>query len=948
MKVFRQQSGIALALSAAILWTAQHYCLAVQLNPAGWILQEIPQGGPPPPTGLHFIGQPLPPGSASSPSDLEVIVDGNPNTFITLTNLAAMSSQPPSLFMNLGQTCSIDRVVVCGTNNGLRIWTNSQASATVLPLGLVAVYVGNSLNSMTNVGNYAIPYDAGNPISQPMDIRFSPTAGQYVELTLQTRVNWTNINAFANNISCGWTNVTSPSDQQWQISEVEIYGTTNTIATNAVVLETNAPYALSLAASDLSYYLTELTGQPHPIVTPAQTNAYPGIHYVVQDLAYLAPNYKTMTNNMAAGLLPTNEVNITINGNVVTFTGWPYRCVDWSVWEFLERQGVRWVYPDVHGDYVPATGVSLAMLPLTMQSSGKMIYANWNSDLFHPWPTWLQQSPQPGWLYIWHNRWTTAWGAAPWGSEVPYIYTSGSVASQYADGFTGYPHNMNEVMPLDILTNNPSWWGSTGGSNYSATGVQFDMASGGAEAWLANKVLAWAAGYGGSQTSLQALQLNDFYYPYEFLPVDEVTFSSDTNSLAADALYGGPVSYLPWIWGYHPSGGSYYKLLSSVANVATNALIGGLAYADVFDPPISNYPPNVQMEVCLYGSPNLPFTSPVNAQMKTALNNWHLVCSRLAHYDYSLLFSDVWQTNQLLPVPMVSAFVDNARFLAGIGALRGGVQANETSVQYNPWDFYAWPRIRWNTNQLASQILTNFFTAYYREAAAPMLAYYQAMENYQYSNNIDMHYHGYCYNIMPGSFPLMVLNQMETNLAAAQALATNWYVMNRVNDATNCLGWVMTQLGLTNVSMLTNYSPYSVVPATGTFTVTLTNFSQYTIFGNNPYCIPVWNENDDQAWNFDGAAIVKQTLNFSQGGQYLVKVACYCGWSDGTNYPTLRVILGPSANATVLTAPTIYSMSTVTNSYTLSVPSAGPYDLFIAQDKSGQFLRVSNVQLTYQ
>ena len=951
MKTYSKITGNFLVVGLAIFWAAQNICLAYQLSSAPWVVQSVPQMFIQPPSGLRVSEQTstengqVQPASSGSSVNVSAVLDGNPNTYVTLTNLAAFT-QAPSLLINLSQTCAIDRVVICGTSNGLIMWANSQSSASQLPLGLVNVYVGNTPQSMSIAGSYAIPYDAGNPISQPMDIRFSPAVGQYVKLELQTRVNWPNC-GFGGNVWFGWGNVTNPVDQRWQISEVELYGTPNTVATNAVVLEANAPYALSLAAGDLSYYLTELTGQPHPIIAPSQTNLYSGNLYTVQDLAYLAPDYPTMMANIASGLLPTNEVNITVNGRVITFTGWPYRCVDWSVWEFLERQGVHWVYPDVHGDYVPSTGVNLGMLPLKMSSSSKMIYANWNSGLFQPWPAWVQQSPQQSWLYIWRNRWTSAWSSGPWGNEMPYIKSTGTIAPQFAEGFTGYPHNMSSVMPLRILTNNPSWWGSADGTNYNPYSVQFDLASPGADAWVAQKVLAWDAVYHGPSQSVQSLSPDDFDNAYNILPVDAVTFSVDTNTLLADQIYGGSISGLPWVWGWHPSSGAYYKLLSSVANAATNQLIGGLAYADVFDPPASNYPANVQMEVCLYGSPNLPFTSTPNAGMKAALDTWHQRCSKLAVYDYSLLFSDVWQTDQRLPVPMVSAYVDNARYLAGIGALRGGVQATETSLQFNPWDFYAWPRVRWNTNLTSSQILTNFFTGYYREAAAPMLAYYQAMENYQYSNGIDLHFHGYCYNISPGSFPLSVLNQMETNLQYATSLATNWYVLNRIHDATNALGWVMSQSGLTNMSMLSNYSIYNAVPATGTYSVILTNFSPYTVYGTGAYSTPVWNENAENGWDFDGAAVVKQTLNFTQPGNYRVDTVCRCKWSSG-NYPTLRVILGPSSSATISTAPKIRSSTFVTNSCVLSIPYAAPFDLIIAQDQQGQFLCITNVQLTKQ
>lgn len=42
-----------------------------------------------------------------------------------------------------------------------------------------------------------------------------------------------------------------------------------------------------------------------------------------------------------------------------------YANVRRSVWAFLENQGVRWLYPDEHGDFVPTgKGVSLDGLPL--------------------------------------------------------------------------------------------------------------------------------------------------------------------------------------------------------------------------------------------------------------------------------------------------------------------------------------------------------------------------------------------------------------------------------------------------------------------------------------------------------------------------------------------------------------------------------------------------------
>jgi hypothetical protein len=918
---------------------------AAPLSPAAWHVGSIQQTLPPPTIRVVNTNS-TDTNVTATATDFSVVCDKNPATSVILTNLASYTKSP-SLMIDLGQSFAVDRVVICGQNNGLRIWTDASANSTTLPMGLVVAYVGDSPKAMTNVGNYMIPYDAGNPISQPMDIRFSPANGRYVKLELQTRVNWTS-GAYAINSSYGWTDVTQPADRTWEVSEVEIFGSTNLVATNAVVLAASAPAPLKLAASELSYYLSELTGQPHPIITPAQTNSYPGTLYVIADLKSLAPDFPTMTNNIALGLLPANEVNVTKSGRVVTFKGWPYRCVLWSVWEFLERQGVHWTAPDVHGEYVPLTGVNLAILPLTMQSTAKTIYANWDVQLLEPWPHWIAQSLQPGYLYVWRNRWTCGWNSGLiGGDEVPVPPTSGSIAANYAEGMDGYPHNLSTVVPDRILGANPSWWGSLDGVNFSPTGVQLSLASSGAASWIANKIKAWDAYSPLAKTKY--FMLNPLRKSYNVLPVDAARFSIDPASVAANALYSGTNSSIAWITGSTHSGGAYYKMISTVANLAPNQLIGGLAYADVFDPPKSNYPANVQMDVCLYGSPNLPFTAPANTEMKSALETWRQRCSKLSTYDYALLFVDWWQTDPRVPVPMVTALVDRARYLASIGAQNGGTQAllgapeAVESLKYNPWDFYAYPRARWNTNQTGDQILNDFFTGYYREAAAPMLAYYKAMENNQYSNNVSMHFLGYCYWAMPGAFPLPVLNEMNTQLAQARAMATNWYVINRLNEAKASFDWLLLQCGVTNTAMLTNYTAYPSVPTSGTYTVTLTKFSNFNI-PHNYYYDAIWNEGGNQSWNFDGAAIIKQPLNFAKAGRYRVDVSMRCSYSDGTKYPTLRVFLGPTATST----DTITSSTTQTRTYYLNVPTAAAYDLVLVQDVAGAFMAVSQIQLTAQ
>jgi hypothetical protein len=296
-------------------------------------------------------------------------------------------------------------------------------------------------------------------------------------------------------------------------------------------------------------------------------------------------------------------------------------------------------------------------------------------------------------------------------------------------------------------------------------------------------------------------------------------------------------------------------------------------------------------------------------------------------------------------VPLVAGTVDRAQYLASIGALNGGCQGNLGSLPYNPWNFYAYPRIRWNTNQTASQLETEFFNGYFREAAAPMLAYYQGLENYQVANGISMWYKACSYGILPGTFPLRVLYAMQTNLAAAQLVATNWYVIDRIADMQNGFNWVITNAGLAGVS-LTDTAPYPIIGSTtDPYTVNLTNMVAFVpayskAIGVNDYAFlqsgPVW-------W-FGAAGQIQETFNVTTAGIYTMAVTA-SGTESVNVWPVMNVYLGPGNGSVSVntTNDSIYS-------FTFSIP-AGVWDLAITCNNaygSVRTLTVSNIQITRQ
>lgn len=831
-----------------------------------------------------------------------------PGTLITLTNA-------PSLVIDLGKTAAVHRIFLSGTNHNLKLW-NPAANQNVAPLGLFVVSVGSSMATLKQVATYTIPPDAGNPVDVEAEIRFSPAVGRYVTIVLQTNITW-GVNYWP-----GYAINPQPAIQGLglNVERLEISGSLATnLGPNAVVCPANASRPLALAAAELSYYLGELSGQPHPIITPDQTNLYPGTIYRIVDLKPLAPDYATMMANIANGSLP-DGVNIEVQGREVVFKAWPYRAVLWSVWEFLERQGVRWVYADSHGDYVPTgNGVDLSLLPLKYKPSARNIYANWDVANLQPWPIWCLQSYRQEYLYVWRNRWNTSSGGSPGPlacSEIPAMPKPAiTLNSDYSEGLDSYPHNFNIVIPSRILAQHTNWWGysPTSGTRVSPTtsgAPAFCMDSPEAIQWVANKIIALSQATPVESTA--PLALPNFKRWYGLLPLDGTTFCQ-CDAFCAPANLPLQPSGIAWVKLYTNSfSDGYYKFVNDVAGLVKqsnpSATVGALAYADLLQPPqnITRLGDNVHVEICLYGSPNLPVKSPINAQFKAVLDGWASRSTNLSHYDYTLLHTDYCQTNNTIPVPLVTGIVDHAQYLGAMNALDGGTQANIDSLPFNPWNFYAYPRIRWNTNQTSDHMLTEFFTGYFRQASAPMLAYYKAIENYQVGGDVDMHYAGYSYGVTPGSFPRNVLYAMMTNLTAAESIATDWVTSNRVARVRQGFNSVMTISSL-SVSDLTNTA--NVLPVNPSLGSVSLNLAGMTNTGSTQFTAL-------KQWAYWAAGSIQESLNIQKQGNYKITVVARGVQADGI-WPILNVYLG-SARQTFTINTTDFAEYTFTG----NIPNA--------------------------
>ena len=535
----------------------------------------------------------------------------------------------------------------------------------------------------------------------------------------------------------------APAEGAWSIAELEIHGTSDPKAfhpADAVFVdastetpERTAP--LLRAAEELRYYIGELTGRPLPLVAPDQTKGFSGTLYHIVDLKPLAATWEQMQASLKSGGIPASAVNVERSGREVVFKAWPYANVRRSVWAFLEKQGVRWLYPDEHGDFVPSgKGVNLRGLPLRYTPAAVRCFANF------PEPQKAATlTNDPVYLFWWRNGYDSTWAGgqskALGGGEAPVdpngvIQWDKSRKEEYKEGFEGYPHNFDNVVPRRILDQHPDWWGMVNGQRVAPSqgGPTVCMTSPGLIQFIIDKAIS--------------VTKPDCSDTLNLLPMDAASFCDCER---CRKLYEPLVKSSVPHSGIRPfcASDAYYYFVSEVAKgirkERPKVRLLALAYADLLDPPrkIEKMPDNVTVEICHLGAPELPMTDPMNGPVLACTELWRRKCDRLRQYDYVLLNES--KTSTVMPVTLVSGIVDRIRFFRSLGSpLDCGTQADDPSIRYSPWNHYAYPRVLWNPDRTADEILDEFFGGYFREASAPMLAYYRVMEDNLRSHHVSL------------------------------------------------------------------------------------------------------------------------------------------------------------------------------------------------------------------
>ena len=680
---------------------------------------------------------------------------------------------------SLGKSSAVKAVQTKATDNLLGEMADEEETEGPPPYPkALEVFVGDSPNTDRPAAEVPIPEGVGAEVALTTDVRFRPAKGRYVRLSLAE----------------------DGDGLSWKIAELEVYAfeVDKDVKDDAVVLPADATEQMKIGAQELSYYLGELAQKPVPIIEPTRQDDYPGNLYCFE-LLDAGRTYHERLEREKRGELPKTPINVVHDGRRVVFRACSNKGLIQSVWEFLERQGIRWLYPDPHGDYVPVgRGIDLSVLPIHYTPSSSWIFRNFGFETEEI--EGIRPSRDAS-LYFWRNRYDSTWGnrqTLALGRDPvtrsQYIMNSGYVKApegvheDYEEGFQGFNHNFHSALPGKVFNKHRPWKAMRRDPRWPELWKEQEKGLELGQRW------SWEGCFSNPGIAefflakIKAIIGNDQarHEIVRIMPVDCVDGCECETCMALNAK-GLGVETLEWPArpGRFQASGSFYPMIVDLATKLEaelpNITVCVLPYGFIQACPknIDRFPDNVIAWLCLgqRSGRNLPIDSPANDGLRKLVEKWaaKIAPGNLQHYDYVLICSK----DEKAPVPMVGAIVDRAKFYRKHGLHEGGTEGSASNLIYNPWNFYVYPRIYWNLGQSADDLLDEFFRGYFRESAEPMLEYYRCVERHQHRNSISSGYSRPSAEI-PGAFSYPVLQEMKERLEAAEEGAKSWVIKERL------------------------------------------------------------------------------------------------------------------------------------------------------------------------
>jgi len=577
-----------------------------------------------------------------------------------------------------------------------------------------------------------------------IDLRFNAAKGRYLRLEI-------------GNVGTGFP---------WTIAEMRIYGFSekgSLDARDAVVLPEAMPerglynVPRDLGARDLSYYLGEITGRPVPVVQQEQKGDYPGQLFVIEEPQPVEFGKNDILHR------GRQSVHVYKEGREIRFAGHSHVGVFYSVLEFLDRQGVRWIYPSVYGDWIARReGPDLSVLPLKYTPQMELRWLG-GRPMFQGRHYWL---PYSHWNHFFGGRGTSY-------RHIGHHSFASLVSSKHhAEHPDWFPMFSDPQWEAFLKTK-----GRKLGDRMPHAGM-FCTTSQGAREHIIGDAVKRAKERPHWHSLMVGQMDSDFW-------CECPRCREQDRGAAPKHSKGERLADLA----AHLGRRLREEVPDRPIQVATMAYVSS-AYAPRT---VTELPDNVSVDVVIcsvrgdvqvgesgsVGSYRV-FLSPDAPQNRIAvetLRGWAKVTKHLGVYSWDLI-----GLGSGIPKAMITSTGEWFKLWKelGVDAIEPEVSTYpERPWRTNPWAHYAYSRLAWNPEEPTAQIIQDFFNGYFRKAAEPMLAYYMTLENHIRANNMLYGQHAYILKADQAIFTPEILRTMLGHLRQAEAAAEGNYVTKR-------------------------------------------------------------------------------------------------------------------------------------------------------------------------
>ena len=531
-------------------------------------------------------------------------------------------------------------------------------------------------------------------------------------------------------------------------------------ARDAVVVPDEMPGAYSapadLGARDLSYYLGEIMGRTVPVVRPDQAGDFSGLRFVLE---------KPKPREFAKDDILHRElqsVNVYRKGREIRFAGHTPIGVFYSVVEFLDRQGVRWLFPSVYGDHVLRRGeLDLSILPLKYTPQMELRWLGGAPGFQHA-ERWL---PYQRWNHFFGGRGTAYRGMGH--------------------------HSFSGLIPVKLYEEHPDWFPMLTDEKWKAHLKKRGYKLGQRIPYsAAPRRIAFCTSNRGARDYIVSSVLQKAkekpHYHSVMVGEDDASLwcqcpacrKQDEKAIVEEFSLVHP----------EPVSSTSERMFDLIAYLGRRLQeespdrtiqVASMAYSRSMHPPVTidKLPSNVSVDVVL--GPRflvgLPPSSARNQETVRRLELWAQKTEHLGVYNWDLLIG-------MYPRPFVGSLSEWFRFWKelGVDGIEPEVRTYPEKIwRSNPWYHYAYSRLAWNPDEPAEKILSDFFQGYFGGAARPMRAYYQCLAEQVRATDLP---YGAWYGGGPTKelFTPAILQTMGKHLRDAEQRARGFIVRKRV------------------------------------------------------------------------------------------------------------------------------------------------------------------------